>query len=131
LLVDGHDEARQALAERLRRDGRIEFLGAARDVEGATLLLSTARPDVILLDIHGSDGGVQDCRVLRGATEALIVIFASFMTPERWSAARQVGAGGYLLKHIGSELLGSEIVRLAETQGRATTGPGQAHRNGD
>ena len=124
LLVDDHDDARTTLVERLRRDDGLELVGAAASVEEAALLLSAARPDIVLLDIHGHDGhGLDACRALRQLSDAPVVVFTSFLTGELWSAASAAGAADYILKHIDTDRLSREIVRLAERHGRRTPAP--------
>ena len=114
VLVDGHDDARTTLAQRLRRDACLELVGAAASVEEARGLLSGAHPDIVLLNIHGPEGsGLDACRALRALTDAPVVAFTSFMTPELWAAAREAGAADYLLKHIDTDRLSRELGRLA------------------
>ncbi len=115
LLVDDHDDARTTLARRLSRDRRLELIGAAASLKDAANLLPDAQPDIVLLDMHGlGQHGVDACRTLRSLTDAPVVAFASFMTPELWAAAREAGAVAYLLKHIDTERISRELVRLAE-----------------
>jgi len=121
-LVDQHDDARTTLAQRLHRDARLELVGVASCVEEAAQLLPKARPDIVLLDIRRHDGsGVDACRALHELTDAPVVAFTSFMTPELWSAAREAGAADYLLKHIDTERLTRAILRLAERHQKRTT----------
>ncbi len=115
LLVDDHDDTRTTLARRLRRDRHLGLIDAAASVNEAANLLARARPDIVLLDIHGHDGrGVDACRALRQLTDAPVIAFISFMTPDLWAAVRKAGATDYLLKHVDTERLSREIVRLAE-----------------
>ena len=119
LLVDDHDDARTTLAQRLRRDRRLELIGAARGLEEAADLLPGACPDIVLLDIHGHAGrGVDACCRLRQMTDAPVVVFTSFMTPELWAAAQAAGAADYLLKHIDTDRLSREVFRLARRHRR-------------
>ncbi len=115
LLVDDHDDARTTLARRLRRDRHLDLIDVAASVNEAADLLARARPDIVLLDIHGHDGrGVDACRALRQLTDAPVIAFISFMTPDLWAAVRKAGATDYLLKQVDTERLSREIVRLAE-----------------
>ena len=114
LLVDDHDDARTTLAQRLRRDRRLELLGTASELEEAARILLHARADIVLLDIHRSDGrGMDACWALPTLTDAPVVVFTSFMTPDLWAAAREAGAADYILKHIDTDRLSREILRLA------------------
>jgi len=115
LLVDDHRDARTALAQRLRRHAELLLVGVASGLEEALQLLPQARPSIVLLDIHGQDGrGVDGCRILRRLTDAPVVILTSFMTDDLWAAAREAGAADYLLKHIDTERLSRNIIRLVE-----------------
>jgi len=112
-LIDGHDDARDALAERLLRSQGLELVGAADSVERAAELLGAAQPDVVLLDVPAHDGGVETCRAVRKLTDRPIIISTTFLTPELWAAARAAGATDYILKQIDSGRLGREIERIA------------------
>ena len=115
LLVDDHHDVRTSLAQRLRRDRRLELVGAAACLEEATELLRKSPADVVLLDIHGHDGhGLEVCRALHALTDAPVVLFTSFMTSELWAAGREAGAAGVLLKHIDTDRLSLEILHLVE-----------------
>ena len=123
LLVDDHDDARTTLVQRLRRDARLQLVGAASTLEEAARLLPDARPDIVLLDIHGHDGrGVEACRALRQLTDAPVVVFTSYVTPALWRAAKEAGAADYLFKHVDTDRLSKAIVRLAERLGRIGVG---------
>jgi DNA-binding NarL/FixJ family response regulator len=118
LLVDAHDDARVSLARRLGRDPALELLGAASCVEEAAGILLHDRPDIVLLDIQqGDERGVNACRKIRELTEAPVVAFTSFITPELWETVSQAGATDSLLKNIDTDRLGREIRRLAELHG--------------
>lgn len=120
-LIDDHEEARTTLARRLSRDERVDLVGAASSVEEAAALLPDARPDLVLLDIHGQNGlHVEACRRLRRLTGARVVIFTSFLTGELWTAAKEAGASDYLLKQIDTARLSRELVRLAERHSART-----------
>ena len=114
LLVDNHESARVALAERLRRDGRLELVGAVAGTEEAQRVLDGTPVDVVLLDLHTRrHDGAGECRMLRALTDAPLVLLVSFMTPEHWEELRQAGASAHLLKHIDTQKLSGEIARLA------------------
>ncbi len=123
LLVDDHDDARRALAERLGRHRGLELVAAISSLPEAQNLVRGSDPDIILLDIYRHDGrGIAGCRMLRRLTDAPVVIFTSFMTNDLWAVAKEAGAADYLLKHIDTERLSRKIIRLAE-QHRAARDP--------
>jgi|FLYL01.1.fsa_nt_gi DNA-binding NarL/FixJ family response regulator len=116
LLVDEHRNVRESLAQRLRRSDQIELVGAVGTLdEAASLLETTEPPKLVLLDIHSADGRwVEACRAFRHATGARVVALTSFLTADLWRHMREAGVDDYLLKHIDTQQLGREIVRLAE-----------------
>jgi len=115
-LVDHHADVRTTLAHRLRRDARVELVGSASSVEEAERVLAAGvQADVVLLDIHGiGESGLAECRALRGMTDAPLVIFTSYLTDDLWRAAKEAGAAHYLLKHIDTDSLCREVMRLAQ-----------------
>ncbi len=118
LLVDDHDEARVNLERRLLREPSLDLVGVAGCVEEAAAILHTARPDIVLVDVQRHDGRGDDaCRRLQQFTDAPLIAFTSFMTPELWADTKEAGAADYLLKHIDTHRLSREIVRLAERHG--------------
>jgi len=113
LLIDDEDQARAALADRLRRFRRLELIDAVRDEREAAGALSKAEPDVLLVDLHsrhGEDDGVQLCSELHRMASAPLVVLTSFMTDERWQRLRAAGATNCLLKHVDSGHLERELV---------------------
>lgn len=129
LLVDDHDSTRSTLERRLRQDSQLELVGTACSVEDAKALLPSRRPDIVLLDIAGHDGhGVDACRALRQLTDIPVIVVASFMTPELWSAVHRAGATDYLLRYVDTERLSREIVRLAGLHRASQRHTPQNHR---
>ena len=113
LLIDEQTDVQRALAQRLRRDHRLEVVGTVGGVVEAADLLADARPDIVLLDIHGRrQHGVDACKALGQLTDAPVIVFAAYMTPELWAAVHEAGAADYLLKHVDTERLSRQIVRL-------------------
>jgi DNA-binding NarL/FixJ family response regulator len=126
LLIDAHDDARASLARRLGRDPALELLGAAACVEEAAGILLRSQPDIVLLDIQqGDERGVDACRAISELTQAPVVAFTSFITPEIWEKVSKAGATDSLLKNIDTDWLGREICRLAELHG-----PGAEQKTG-
>jgi len=114
LLVDEHDDARTTLARRLEKDVRLNLTGVVAAPEDAVHLLRVARPDAVLLDVHGLNSrGPLACMRLRRLTTAPLIVLVSFMTPELQEAVRGAGAADYVLKNVGSDLLTAAIIRIA------------------
>lgn len=77
----------------------------------------------MLLDVQDREGrGADACRAAREMTDAPLVAFTSFMTPELWSDVRKAGAIDYLLKHVDTERLAGELVRLAKRRRASPVG---------
>ena len=55
VLVDDHALFRAGVRSEL--EGRVEVVGEAGTVEEAVALIESAKPDVVLLDVHMPDGG--------------------------------------------------------------------------
>ncbi len=124
LLVDDHHEARVTLEGRLLRAPTLDLVGTAASVEEAATILRDACADIVLIDTQRQDGSGNDvCRRLQQLTDAPLVAFTSFMTPELWAATKEAGAADYLLKHIDTGRLSREILRLAQ---RHASQPGRA-----
>ena len=114
LLVDAHEEARQALVRRLESDGRVAVAAHVPTVAEAGVVLRGAQCDLTLMNVQSHDHeSITRCRELRSLTGIPLIVLASFMTVEHWNALRQAGATDYLLKHASSQGLCSAIVRLA------------------
>ena len=115
LLVDAHEEARQALVRRLESDGRVAVAAHVPTVAEAGVVLRGAQCDLTLMNVQSHDHeSITRCRELRSLTGIPLIVLASFMTVEHWNALRQAGATDYLLKHASSQGLCSSIVRLAD-----------------
>lgn len=128
LVVDDHVDARAALARRLSRAGQLDIVGTVSGLEEAAAIMPDARPDIVLMDIHPRDERApESCKALRAMTDAPVVVFTSFITPALWQQAQAAGAADYLLKHVDSDRLSRQIVRLAErfrsTSSRAASEP--------
>ncbi len=128
LLIDAQDEARASLAQRLRRSRGLELVGVARDADEAARVLAGEQPDIVLVDLHQTNGlDVAVCREVRQVAAVPLVVLASFMTAERWEQLREVGARDCLLKHVDSDRLGRELRQLSEryqSESGSRLGPG-------
>ncbi len=114
LLVDERDDARTTLARRLEKDARLSLIGVVAAPEDAVQLLRVARPDAVLLDVHGlNSSGPLACMRLRRLTTAPLIVLVSFMTPELLEAVRGASAADYVLKNVDSERLTSAIIKIA------------------
>ena len=64
-IVDDHGLFRAGVRAEL--EDHVELVGEAASVEEAVALVTTQRPDVVLLDVHMPDGG--GVAVIRGASD--------------------------------------------------------------
>jgi DNA-binding NarL/FixJ family response regulator len=114
LLVDDHRLFLSGVRTEL--EGTFEVVGTASNVDDAIALVRSARPDVVLLDVHMPGGGA--LAVLAAVHEALPEV--RFLALSVSDAADDViavvraGARGYVTKTIGPEELIDAIRRVAE-----------------
>lgn len=117
LIVDEHLAVRQALAARLSAFQQVEVVATA---EGLTEGLERARrlqPDIVLLELKGPGSLWPDPvgemnKALIGHPAGVIVL-TSYTDDDEREAALLAGARRYLLKHIDSTRLLSEIEAVA------------------
>jgi DNA-binding NarL/FixJ family response regulator len=113
VLVDDHGLFRSGVRAELGR--QVEVLGEADDVQPAIDLITSAQPDVVLLDVHLPGGGGQ------AVIEAIKPLFPSVRflalsasdAPEDVIAVIRAGARGYVTKTISTAELADAIQRVA------------------
>jgi DNA-binding NarL/FixJ family response regulator len=121
VLVDDHQLVRSGVRAELGPE--VEVVGEAGDVDEAVRVISSERPDVVLLDVHMPGGG--GIEVIRGVHAELPAV--RFLALSVSDAAEDVigvvraGARGYVTKTIDGPALTSAIVRVAS--GDAVFGP--------
>jgi DNA-binding NarL/FixJ family response regulator len=114
LLVDDHRLFLSGVRTEL--EGTFEVVGTASNVDDAIALVRSARPDVVLLDVHMPGGGA--LAVLAAVHDAVPEV--RFLALSVSDAADDViavvraGARGYVTKTIGPEELIDAIRRVAE-----------------
>lgn len=114
LIIDEHEDVRQALSARLRSAGDVEVVGCtACWQEGVSMAVNMA-PDAVLLETKRSDGqGMAALRRLRAECPGLsIVVLTSYPQADEQKEALRAGAVRYLLKDIGSAYLVQELRAL-------------------
>jgi DNA-binding NarL/FixJ family response regulator len=108
LIADDHVLFAEALEALLVGDERIAVVGHARNGEEAVRLASTARPDVILMDLSMPvmDGIEATGRILEREPHARVLVLTGSDAPQDVDAARRAGAAGYVTKdRIAAELV--------------------------
>jgi len=112
LVVDDHLIVREGLRWMLGRDSGLEVVAEAENAAQAMEVLSTTRPDVVLLDIHLPDrSGLEALRDIRERfPEIPVVILTMSDDPEYVEEAVRSGASGYLVKNAPQ----AELVRAVQ-----------------
>lgn len=100
VIVDDHPLVRAGLKSVLEASGDIMVVGEASDGDEVLALVSTAHPQVVLMDLSMPRlGGVEAIRLLREASlDARVVVLTSYSERARVEQALSAGAVGYLLK---------------------------------
>ncbi len=123
LVVDDHTLFRRGLTALLAAQPRLQVVGEAGDAGEALRRAAELQPDVILLDHHLP--GVSGVDVLQSlkqaAPRARVLMLTISEDSETLSRALQLGAHGYLLKTVDSDVLVAAIERAL--RGESTVSP--------
>ncbi len=105
LVVDDHPIVRQGLAMMINREADLVICGEAEDATGAMLVLASARPDVLIVDIslNGPDG-LDLLKNIRTTHPTLPVLILSMHDESIYAErALRAGANGYIMKQEATE----------------------------
>jgi len=105
LVVDDHPIVRQGLALMINRECDLVVCGEAEDATGAMLVLASARPDVLIVDIslNGPDG-LDLLKNIRTTHPTLPVLILSMHDESIYAErALRAGANGYIMKQEATE----------------------------
>jgi DNA-binding NarL/FixJ family response regulator len=105
LVVDDHPIVRQGLALMLNREADLVVCGEAEDANGAMLVVTSAHPDVLILDIslNGPDG-LDLLKTIRTTHPTLPVLILSMHDESIYAErALRAGANGYIMKQEATE----------------------------
>jgi DNA-binding NarL/FixJ family response regulator len=105
LVIDDHPIVRQGLALMLNREADFVVCGEAEDANGAMLVLASARPDVLIVDIslNGPDG-LDLLKNIRTTHPSLPVLILSMHDESIYAErALRAGANGYIMKQEATE----------------------------
>jgi len=107
MIVDDHAIVRQGLRAIIRVTPGLELVGEAEDGQAAVELVTTAQPDVVLMDLvmPKLDGVAAIAQIKRDHPAVRIIALTTFAESELVLGAVQAGAEGYLLKDIDVEQL--------------------------
>jgi NarL family two-component system response regulator LiaR len=111
LIIDDHEDVREALKARLGALPEIEVVGCTGDWKIGLQRALELEPDVVLLETKRSDGeGLEALRCFTARCScADVIILTSYPDAEERAEARSRGAARYLLKDIDTTRLVSEI----------------------
>ena len=113
VLVDDHGLFRSGVRAELGR--QVEVVGEADDVQPAIELISSLRPDVVLLDVHLPGGGGQAVvqAIKASDPEVRFLALSASDAPEDVIGVIRAGARGYVTKTISTAELADAIRRVA------------------
>lgn len=105
LLVDDHLVVRVGLRALLETTPQIIVTGETGKGLEALSLVTSARPDVVLLDLRLPDlDGLEVCRRIKNTAPSPAVLFlTSYADDQTILAAIEAGADGYLLKEVAGQ----------------------------
>jgi NarL family two-component system response regulator LiaR len=111
LIIDDHDNVREALSSRLGALPEIEVVGCTGSWETGLQSALDLKPDVVLLEIKRTDGeGLEALQCITDRCScADVIVLTSYLDADERTAARSSGAARYLLKDIDTVRLVSEI----------------------
>jgi DNA-binding NarL/FixJ family response regulator len=113
-IVDDHHLFRAGVRAELEE--LVDIVGDAATVEAAVATIRSARPDVVLLDVHMPDGGGMEV-IRQTAPQLPTVRFLALSVsdaPEDVIAVIRAGARGYVTKTISGTDLADAIRRVHE-----------------
>ncbi len=118
LLADDHAVLRAGLRLLLHTQPDMEVVGEAGDFPEAVRLTSSARPDVLILDLTMPGGnGIQTIeRIVKESPQPRILVLTMHDDPSYLRAALAAGAAGYVVKKAADTELLSAV--RAVSQGR-------------
>ncbi|MGW1208262.1 response regulator transcription factor [Streptomyces sp. NPDC002499] len=126
LLVDDQALLRGTFRLLIDSCADLEVVGEAADGEQAVELARAQRPDIVLMDIRmpGTDGLAATATICSDPDLAgtRVLVLTTFETDEYVARALQVGASGFLGKHVTTDALLAGIPTVAA--GEALLSPG-------
>jgi CheY-like chemotaxis protein len=111
LLVDDAAAIRNALRGVLE-DAGIEVVGEAPDGVQGVAMVSSLRPDVVLMDLRmpSSDGFQATEQIVQEHPAVRVVVLSAYETEESAEAVRAAGAFAFLPKHCGADRIKDTVL---------------------
>lgn len=113
-VVDDHPLFREGVIRSLSEIGGFEMVGEGATGQDAERIASTARPDILLLDISMPGGGLTSvANILAGNPDQKIVMLTVSEANADVTRALNTGVRGYVLKGVGSRTLAEILHNVA------------------
>ncbi len=118
LIADDHEVVRVGLRSLLESVDDIQVVGEAASGIEAIERAEALQPDVVVMDVRMPEmGGIEACRAIRSANPNIkVIMLTSYSDDEAVFASLMAGAGGYVLKRIGTSQL-IEGIRVVASGG--------------
>jgi DNA-binding NarL/FixJ family response regulator len=115
VLIDDHEVVRHGLAALMEAQPGFEVVGEAGTAADGIRRVAFDEPDVVVLDLDLPDGsGVEVCRRIQSVSpRSRVMILTAYADPAALVAAREAGAGGFVLKRVQNFDLIERIRRVA------------------
>jgi two-component system, NarL family, response regulator len=121
LLIESNPVLLEGIASLLRDEPDMELVGSVKSTVAAVDLLRQVQPNVILmeLDLAGASSDIAVRKLRAAASDASIIVLASYELDPAATSVIKVGAGAVIAKHQ----LESSLVDLIRTTraGRTNT----------
>jgi DNA-binding NarL/FixJ family response regulator len=100
VLVDDQALLRTGFRMILDAEPDMEVVGEAADGAAGVAAVARHRPDIVLMDVRmpGTDGIEATAQIVRGSTDARVLILTTYDLDEYVYAGLRAGASGFLLK---------------------------------
>jgi len=111
-IVDDHDLVRAGIRAILEQDAQFQIVGETGDGQDAIRLISSLRPDVVLMDVHlpGGISGLDATEtIVKDCPEVKVIILTQYENREYIRRALRIGARGYILKRSAASELKEAI----------------------
>jgi DNA-binding NarL/FixJ family response regulator len=127
LIVDDHAIVRKGILMFLKTEPSVQIVGEAEDGADGIRMAQHLRPNVILMDLvmPGVDGIEAIYQLKKCLPDTKIIVLTTFSEHDKFNAALEAGADGYLLKDADGEALLQAID--AVQQGNMPLHPGVTH----